>query len=440
MWHEYEISVLGDALHAIAELLRFVAVGCGVGAAIVAGVDKGLLPALDYTLPAGFGDLVESGYRTAIWMAMAALALAMIPAELAAIALQRTLLRAMREGAPRTRPPHPLQTDRLSLPPACLSGGITTLIGVLGVGVYLLIQLFDGSFELPVTPLLIVPLAAVVLAIGAYCLNLLRDRPRRIDGPTASKKPKRPLWHIGRYWPRSTRQAILTEAAQAAGYESVEHLRNTVEEDEPSKKMPLPPEADAFTLTSGFGPEWVRRSRPRAQAWFVGAQLVGVLAAVGPLAARTRANPGYKLGEVGALLILIGLIVLLVSHIALIVTVRHERSQVVRASQDPQAAPPGVGPLARHSAPHLLGTARLGAILAGAALPAATVLYREANVPGSFFTPAADALGAVLWISGALFVLSVLAQTLEYHVGRRARNRIMARWPSLWHSKRVQVT
>ena len=84
----------------------------------------------------------------------------------------------------------------------------------------------------------------------------------------------------------------------------------------------------------------------------------------------------------------------------------------------------------------MLGSARLGAVLAGVPLPFWYVMHGQDGPAGSVVDSAAAVLGLLPWVSATLFVLCVIAQTLEYRLGRRDRNRIMARWPSLWHSKR----
>ena len=464
VWQEYPVSLFGDAMRAITVLLGAVAAGCALGILLALAVQLGFRGVLSTWIPTE--DVDAWGIATFL-VAMLTTGLAAsapaIPGLLAGRSLDRTLLAAIDERAPRTHVPHPIQQRGIG-DWGAISIGVSAIVVVVA-GIYLLVRILidPGYAEYWYYGAVVLGYALLLVALTA----LLRVEERRavarfprLSGKKKKKKRKRATpFHVFRaYWSKAYRGAVWTRAARAAGFDSIGEARRAVKKAEATEDAkrssrlrppqvggggpPLPTSADAK------GPEWVYRDQPPGMWGAIRARWYGLLAAwAGLIGAAFLGNAlvgdedylyhyldpsTITVAVVMGAALVAGLVALLAEVVVSVLRTR-ERARLHAAADDPAAPRPAEGALARGSAPRRLGLTRVGALLVGMSLPFVIAAKEATGDEGSYFMAHADAVDRTLWVVIALFAVCVLAQTIEYHFGRAARNRVMARWPSLWH-------
>lgn len=463
VWQEYPVSLFGDVLQAVTVLLSSVALGSGLAILIDLGVQIGFAAVLGQWIPA---DDVEALGIAALLVAPLTAALAaaapMIPGLLAARRLQKSLLTAVSERAPATRVPHPVQQN------GGYRGSMGTLISVLlGIvaGIYLLVRIIidPGRSEYWFYGAIVLGYALLGAAVHVLLGAAERRDVAQLPRPKGKKKKKKRTtpFHLYRaHWSKAYRGAVWSKAARAAGFESIGDARRAVkraEAEETRKKQsrvrppqlggggpPLPTKPDAK------GPEWVYRDQPpgmwsairtrwgaQLAAWaaFVGAAFLGQALFGDDDAARQDLGPETIAVGVLAGVAVVAILVALLAEVVLSVIRTRERAQLFAAAADPGSPRPAEGALVRGSAPRRLGLTRAGALLVGVALPFVIVAKEATGDEGSYFAGHAGAVDLALWACIALFAGCALVQAIEYHYGRSARSRVMARWPSLWHER-----
>ncbi len=463
VWQEYPISLVGDGLRAVTVLLVAVAAGCALAFGLNLVVQIAFAGLLTQWIPAE--DLEALGIATmlvSMLTAVLALAVAMFPGWLAGLSTQRALLAALRDGAPRTRVPHPVQQTQLG---GGYWGSMSVPVSVLvatAAAVYLLVRIIMDPSHREYWLYGAIVLGYVLLAAGLFALlHLLGRRAVRRHPQLHGRKKPRGVGDLCRtYWSKTYRSSVLSKAARAAGYDSIGDARRVAkkadaEETRKHSSRLRPPQvgggAPPLPTSPGANlPEWALRDQPRAMSGAIrlrwGALLVVWAGLLGG-AFLSRALFGDDAGadqDLGASTIavaavmgamLVAVLVALGAEVALAVLRTRERAQLFAAAADPAAQRPAEGALIRGSAPRTLGLARAGALLVGVALPFVIAAMEATGDEGSFFMEHADAVTAVLWGCIAFFAGWVLLQTVEYRYGRHARNRVQARWPSLWPEK-----
>lgn len=424
--------MFGDAMRSLTLLLPAVAAGCGFSLVLLALAQVGLLPLLDPWVPSGADGLFRSAYAVALLMGWAALALTVIPGELSSWSLQRTVLGAVREGAARTLVPHPQQSRLMFVGYLTCAGGVVSLLGLVVMAIVLLVRLFSGTFDQTTMVLTAVTVAWTAVLVLAGVGFERRRAKRSPPGLVPGKKAMRPQQIVDAYWSKAFVGSVRAKAAQAAGYEQYGDARRMIRGQERRRGSTTPASAAPPATFGSRAPEWARRDRPRQIVWLFRARAILAALALATLGGRRYSRDGIE--PAVALFELVVLVLLLIVHLLLVVARRRERAHVVRASRDAAAPRPSEGALTRHNAARTLESAWAGAMLVGAITPFMLVLQRNLE---AFPPDAPDIAGTMLWGCLVMFVLCVLAQTLDLHVGRRARNRLMARWPSLWHSKEL---
>lgn len=465
VWQEYPVSVFGDAMRAVAVLLPSVALGGGLAVLLDLTVQLGFAGVLGQWIPS---DDVEAFGISAMLVALLlpglALAAPLIPGQLAQWSVDRALLRAAGDGAPRTQVPHPVQQSD----PGGYWGWIGLLFSLLVglvAGSYLLVRIISdpsrpefwryGGIVLGYAVLC----AAVLTLLSAARRRAVAQRAR--SGGKRKNKKRIGLATLHRaYWSKAYCHAVWAKAARAAGYESIDAARRVVKEAEAEENAKhtariRPPQlgGGGLPLPTGPGanePEWALRDQPPGMwaairtrwgallctwaALLLGAWVANWLFGEDGGARQDLGWHAITVGVVTAAM-LIAAFVALTAEVVLAVVRTVERVRLFSAAADPSSARPAEGVLVRGSAPRRLGLARTGALLVGLALPFVIAAVEATGDQGSWFMAHADAVDVTLWACIALFTGCVLVQAVEYHYGRSARSSVMARWPSLWQSR-----
>lgn len=454
-------------MRAVAVLLPSVAMGGGLAFLLDLAVQLGFAGVLGQWIPS---DDVEAFGISAMLVALLlpglALAAPLIPGQLAQWSVDRALLRAVRNGAPRTHVPHPVQQRDLGGYWGMIGLLVSMLVGTVA-GIYLLVRIIiDPSrreFWL---------YGGIVLGYALLCasfttlLNAVRRRAlAQFVRPGRKKKNKKrvgPVTVYRAYWSKAYCRAVWSKAARAAGYDTIDAARRvvkTAEKAEADKHRAglRPPQLGGGgpplpTKPGANEPEWALRDQPPGM-WAAirtrwGALLctwAGLLLGVWVADwlfgddGGVRQELGWDAITVGIVMgaMLLAALVALTAEIVLAVIRTTERARLFSAAADPSSARPAEGALVRGSAPRRLGLARAGALLVGLALPFVIAALEATGDQGSWFVARADAVDLALWACIALFTGCVIVQAVEYRYGRSARNSVMARWPSLWHSRDI---
>lgn len=302
-------------------------------------------------------------------------------------------------------------------------------------------------------------LIALSLLLRAEERRAMAHFPRLSGKKKKKKKRRATVGDVFRaHWSKAYRGAVWTKAAQSAGYDSIGDARRalkkaqTQEDAKQASRLrapqvggggpPIPTRPDAK------GPEWVYRDQPPGMwrairfrwhallatwAGLIGAVILGKSLVGDDNYLYHYLEPGtIAVAVVMGAALAAGLAALVAEMVVSVLRTR-ERAQLLAAALDPRSPRPAEGALARASAPRRLGLTRVGALVVGLALPFVIAAKEATGDEGSYFMAHAGAVDGALWVTIALFAGCVLVQTIEYHYGRSSRNRVMTRWPSLWH-------
>src|SRR5699024_2889544 len=383
VWQEYPVSFIGDFFHAVTVLLASLATGCALACMVGLLIQIGFAAVLGQWIP---HDDVEawgiSALLVSVLLAVMALAVRVVPGLLAKRSMQKSLLRAIRQSAPRTQVPHPVQQTIFVLGRGLGYGMVWSAFFVLVAGLYLLVRIIMDPHRSDYWQLegLVVGYALVALGL-AFVLGLERTwLLKRFPDPRGKKAKKKnqkvTAFKVARaYSPKKYSAAVAAKAAQAAGYDSLREARRIArkakeQEDRKAAAGLRPPQVGGGappipTHPEASGPEWVYWDQPRAMWWANRVRwysmLIGWLAMLLTSALAETLfgdDPSahqYLDSDTVTAAIAVGVTLILwtaslVAVVALAVIRTWERVHLLAAAADPDSDRPAEGVLARHSA------------------------------------------------------------------------------------------